>query len=90
MHQLSIRISRLSPRWIDPTGRRHEILAEARSVEEEPAAAVGVGVDARLDALVAARAAVQVDQHQLLTLDQPQSLERRGELDLVAVLPGRR
>src|SRR5262249_39516025 len=36
-----------------PAGRRHEVLAEARAVEKEPAAAVFVRVHAAADAFVA-------------------------------------
>src|SRR4029078_5139369 len=47
---------------------RVEGLGEAGAVEEQPAAAVVVGVDAGPHALVAARATVEVDQHQPLAL----------------------
>src|SRR5262249_4175041 len=47
---------------------------EARAGQEQPAAAVVVGVDAGAHALVTARTAVQVYQHQLPAHDQPQLL----------------
>src|SRR5262249_58669792 len=61
-------------------GVRHQVAVEPRAVEEQPAAAVVVGTHARLDALVAARAAVQVDQHEPLPLDQAHAV-RPGRAD---------
>src|SRR5476651_1290961 len=53
-----------------PARCRDQVLSKARTVQEQPAAAVVVAIDASLDAFVAARAAVQVDEHEPLALDQ--------------------
>ncbi len=49
-----------------------------RTIQEETRMAVVVSVHAGLDAFIAARATIQVDQHQLLTLDQAEFLEAVG------------
>src|SRR5262249_36641099 len=68
---------------------RYQVAPESRAVEEEPASAIVMRVDARLDALVAASAAVKVDQHQFLALDQSQLGKLFRELDLVGLFPDR-
>ena len=54
-----------------------QVVAEPRAVEVQPRVAVVVHGDARLDALAAARAAVEVDEHQPLALHQAEVLELR-------------
>jgi len=49
--------------------------------------AVLVCADTCLDAFVAARATVEVDQHQLLALDQAKVGELVRELDLIGFFP---
>ncbi len=59
-------------------GGGHEVLFDARPFEKEPALAVVMGADAGLHALVAARAALQVHEHQLLALDQAELVGALG------------
>src|SRR5262249_26024935 len=63
-----------------PAGRRNEEAGESRAVEVEPAPAVCVGLDAGLDTLIAAGAAIQIDEHQGPSLDQSESF-RVGRLE---------
>src|SRR5262249_35448579 len=58
--------------------RGHKILAVARSNQKQSAARVIVRPHAGLDALVAARAAIEVNQHQLLAFDQTKLLSTGG------------
>jgi len=58
-----------------PARGRNEEAIEAFAVEEEPRSTVGMRFDTLLHALIAARAAIQVDQHQLLALDEAHGLK---------------
>ena len=60
------------------TGDWNEVFVKPRAIQIQPVAAVRMGIDARLDTGTAARAFLQVDQHQLLSLHQPQSLKLQG------------
>jgi hypothetical protein len=74
-------------------GRRDQVLVEARSGEVQPAVAVVMRPGTGADALVAASAAIQVDEHQALPLDQPQLVEAPGRQWLASALlchPGQR
>ena len=61
-----------------PASGWHEILGLARPNQKETAIAIIVRIDAGAHAFVAARAAVEVDQHQLLAFDQAKLLAARG------------